>query len=91
MMAQNVRLGLKEYVRSSYLLREIDKSYNKLKIDLSELDADYRLTVENTNSKIIVVNNRSLKLLENFGITVLCLDMDTTDKELSDISSYNDL
>ena len=85
MMAQNVRLGLREYVSSSYLLNEIDKSYNKLKIALSELDADYRLTVENTSNRIIVVNNRSLKLLENFGLTVLCLDLDTTDKELADI------
>ena len=85
MMAQNVRLGLKEYVSSNYLLNEIDKSYNKLKIALSELDADYRLTVENTNNKTIVVNNRSLKLLENFGLSVLCLDMDTTDKEFDDI------
>lgn len=86
MMAQNVRLGLKEYVTSNYLSKEIDKSYNKLKVDLSELDADYRLAVENTNNKIIIVGDSSLKFLEKFGLKVYCLDSNTTDKEIDEVN-----
>lgn len=87
MMAQNVRLGLKEYVTSNVLTKEIDDNYNNLKIELSELDADYRLTVENTDDKTIVVADSSLKFLEKFGLNVICLDSDTTDKELAEVNS----
>lgn len=86
MMAQNVRLGLKEYVTSNYLSKEIDSSYNKLKVDLSELDADYRLAVENTNNKVIIVGDSSLKFLEKFGLKVYCLDSDTTDKDIEEVN-----
>ena len=86
MMAQNVRLGLKEYVTSNYLSKEIDSSYNKLKVDLSELDADYRLAVENTNNKVIIVGDSSLKFLEKFGLKVYCLDSDTADKDIEEVN-----
>ena len=85
MMAQNVRLGLKEYITSTYLSKEVDKAYNKLKIELSELDADYRVTVENTNNKTILVGDSSLKFLEKFGLNVICIDNDTSEKELNDV------
>ncbi len=87
MMTQNVRIGLKEYVNSTYLKKDIDKRYNKLKIALSELDADYRVTIENTKNKTIVVNNSSLKYLEKFGLTVICLDNDATEKTIHDVKS----
>lgn len=85
MMAQNVRLGLKEYITSTYLAKKVDASYNKLKIELSELDADYHLTVENTDNKVIVVADSALKFLEKFGLQVICLDNDSTQKDLSDV------
>lgn len=86
MMAQNVRLGLKEYITSTYLSKEVDEAYNDLKIKLSELDADYRLTVENTDNKFIVTADSSLKLLEKFGLSVYCLDSDTTEKEIYEVN-----
>lgn len=87
MMAQNVRLGLKEYITSTYLSKEVDEAYNELKIELSELDADYRLTVDNTENKIIVVADSSLKFLEKFGLRVICLDSDTTEKEIYEVNT----
>lgn len=85
MMTQNVRIGLKEYITSTYLRKDIDKKYNKLKIALSELDADYRVTIDNTKNKTIVVNNSSLKYLEKFGLTVICLDNDATEKTIEEV------
>ena len=84
MMSQNVRLSLNEYVSSTYLVKEIDDDYNKLKIALSELDAEYRLAVESTSNKTIVVGNSALKYLEKFGLNVICIDSDATQKEISD-------
>lgn len=82
-MAQNVRLGLKEYTSSTYIEKDINEAYEKLKIELSELDADYRVAVENTNNKTIVVANSALKYLEKFGLDVICIDNDTSEKGIA--------
>ena len=87
MMAQNIRLGLEEYITSNVLKEEIEEKYETLKINLSELDADYRLTIENTNEKIIIVDNSALKFLEKFGLEVYCIDKDASDKTLSDVKN----
>lgn len=88
MMAKNIQIGLDEYVTSTYLQREIDEAYEKLKVSLSELDADYRLTVQDTKNKTIVVNKESLKYLEKFGLTVICLDDDVSDKTVSMVEGF---
>ena len=85
MMAQNVRIGLEEYISSNVLKTEIDEAYDSLKVELSELDAKYRIDVDNTNNKIIVVANSALKYLEKFGLEVYCVDSDATDKTISDV------
>lgn len=85
MMAQNVRLGLEEYIDSNVLKTEIDIAYDELKVELSELDANYRIDVENTNNKTIVVANSALKYLEKFGLNVYCIDGDATAKTISEV------
>lgn len=82
MMAQNVRLGIEEYASSTVLKKEIDKDYENLKVSLSELDATYRLAVENADKKTVIVSNSSLKYLKKFGFEVLCIDNDATEKTI---------
>ena len=88
MMSQNVRLSLDEYVSSNFLKKEIDTAYDELKIQLSELDAEYRLAVDSTNNKVLIVSDSALKYLEKFGLTVVCIDSDATQKTLSDAENY---
>lgn len=90
MMAQNVRLGLEEYINSNVLKDEIDFAYDELKVELSELDANYRIDVENTSNKVIVVANSALKYLEKFGLEVYCIDSDATEKTISDVQNLID-
>ena len=85
MMSQNVRLGLKEYIENNYLKEEIDENYEELKVDISELDADIRLTVENAPYKTIVATDNNYKFLEKYGIKVYILNDDTSEKELVEI------
>ncbi len=85
MMAKNVQLGLNEYVTSTYLKKEIDKNFESLKVTLSELDADYREAVQDTENKEIVVNSSNLKFLEKFGLTVYVVDDEASDKTISDV------
>lgn len=83
MMSQNIRLGLEEYITSTYLQKEVDDAYDRLKIELSELDADYRVAVESTEHKTIIVADSALKYLEKFGLDVICIDSDANQKTLS--------
>ena len=64
MMSQNVRISLNEYVTSNILVKEVDEKYDELKIKLSEIDAEYRLAVDSTDNKTIVVADSALKYLE---------------------------
>jgi zinc transport system substrate-binding protein len=84
MMSQNVRRSLSEYASSSYLKKDVDEAYDELKIELSELDTEYRLAGESTNNRTILVANSALKYLEKFGLEVICVDGDATQKTLSD-------
>ena len=87
MMSQNVRLSLSEYASSAYLKKDINDNYDRLKIELSELDADYRLASESTDNKTIIVADSALKYLEKFGLNVICIDDDATQKTMTD--AYN--
>lgn len=82
MISQNIKNGLTEYITNSYLKKQIETNYEKLKVSLSELDAEIKLTAENASRKTIVVNNDSLKYLEKYGFTVISLD--DTNNTISD-------
>ena len=74
MMAQNIKNGLKEYMTNTYLEKEVDAKYEELKVILSELDAEIKLTASNATRKTIVVNSDALKYLEKYGFKVISLD-----------------
>ena len=87
MMSQNVRIGLKEYIENKYLKEEIDKNYEELKVDISELDANIRLAVENAKYNTIVATDNNYKFLEKYGVTVYILNDDTSEKDLVTINN----
>ncbi len=86
MMSQNIRIGLKEYVDSTYLKKEIDENYEQLKVDVSELDANIRLAVESAPYKTIVATDNSYKFLEKYGLSVYILNDETSNKDLAEIT-----
>ena len=85
MIAQNIKNDLQAYLTNTYLIKEIEDNYNNLRLELSELDAEIKLTVENAKNKTIFVNNNALKFLEKYGLTVYVLDkdLDIYEKNLS--------
>ena len=50
---------------------------------MSELDAQYRVAVDSTDDKTIVVADSALKYLEKFGLKVICIDTDASQKDVS--------
>ena len=84
-IAQNIRNGLKEYINSSYLQEEIDNNYEKLKLELSTIDANLKEIVENAKDKNIIVADNDLLILSKYGLNVISIDEKTLDdKSLSD-------
>lgn len=88
MVCQNIKNGLNAYITNNYLKKEIEDAYHQIKIDLSELDAEIRLTAQNATRNTIVVNSDSLLFLEKYGFNVISLDNQTnpvTEKRISDV------
>lgn len=88
MLAQNIRDGLQEYISNHYLQQNIEENYEKLKVEVSKLDANVRLMAESSNSKTIVVANNTLKFLEKYGITVISISEESAnDKTIATVNN----
>ena len=74
MILQNIKNGLDEYIDNAYLKLEIDDKYKELKLELSELDANLKTTIENAHKKTIYTNSKSVAFLEKYGLTVIVVD-----------------
>jgi len=74
MILQNIKNGLDEYIDNAYLKMEINDRYKDLKLELSELDANLKTTIENANKKTIYSNSKSALFLEKYGLSVIVVD-----------------
>ena len=74
MILQNLKNGLDEYIDNAYIKIEINDRYKELKLELSELDASLKATIENANKKTIYANSKSASFLEKYGLTVIIVD-----------------
>lgn len=74
MMALNIKNGILEYTTNHYLKNEIEENYNKLKIEISKVDANLKLLSENASKKTIIVDNSAWKFLEKYDFEVISLE-----------------
>lgn len=83
-MANNIKKGFNEYIKSAPLKDEVNTNYEKLKIELTNLDGNYYSNIKNSNYDTIIVSDDAFKYLEKYDINVISLDPDTsTQKEIS--------
>ena len=90
MMASNIKQGLKEYISEKYEIDDvINKNYDKLKQDISSLDAELKEAANNSSQPVIVVSNDLFKFLEKYGFTVYSLQEgeNLTNKTISEVKS----
>ena len=73
MLASNIKNSLKEYITDANLINQIDDNYEKLKIEISEIDAELKIIAENANNNKLIVANNSLKFLQNYGFEVISI------------------
>ena len=84
-IANNIQKGFKEYIKSAYLIKEIEEKYDNLKIELTNLDGKYYSTVKNASNTTIIVSDDAFLFLEKYGIKVISIDPDTVkEKTLTD-------
>lgn len=82
-IAYNIKKGFSEYIKSTYLINEINEKYDELKIEITSLDGKYYSTAKNSSSNTIIVSDDAFKCLEKYGIKVISLDSDTvTQKDI---------
>lgn len=84
MIARNIKNGFYEYVNNHYLKNEIEKNYESLKIDLSNLSAKLNMVSNNVEDPTIVVSSNMFMFLEKYGFNVISLEENTklTDKNV---------
>ena len=87
MMAQNIRSAFNEFINNTYLKKEINDNYEQLKIDISQIDAEFNLIAENSIDKNIVVDNDLLLFLQKYQLNVYSLEENEnlTSKTISDV------
>ena len=87
MMAQNIRSAFNEFINNAYLKKEINDNYEQLKIDISQIDAEFNLIAENSIDKNIVVDNDLLLFLQKYQLNVYSLEENEnlTSKTISDV------
>ena len=87
-LTQNIRNGFEEYISNYYLLEEIKKNYEDLKLEVSKLDANLTVIGTNADFNTIVVTDDLFLFLKKYNINVISLDKDSlTNKTLNDVKS----
>lgn len=74
MMAKNIKDSLDEYITNPYLVEEINDNYEKLKYELSKLDATYKDALKDSTNCTIVADNSLFKFLEKYNVEVIVLE-----------------
>ncbi len=87
MMASNIKKGLEEYINEKIETKTINENYEKLKLSLSEIDAELKSIANNATNNILLVSDDTFKYLEKYGFTVISLqeNENLTDKVLSEV------
>ena len=84
-IANNIRKGFKEYIKSTYLTDNIDKNYENLKTELTTLDGKYYNTVKNASNNTIIISDNVFMYLQKYGIEIISIDPETAkEKEIND-------
>ena len=64
MLCLNIKNNMKRNIDNGVLKKQIDTNYDKLNLEISELDAEIKLLIENADDINLLVSNDALKFLE---------------------------
>lgn len=81
MIGQNIKNELADYISDPYLIKDIEDKYTLLKVDMTELETEFKKTAENAVSNKIVVEDESLNFLTKYGYDVINLTNNGKEKQ----------
>ena len=81
MIGQNIKNELKDYIISDYIKEQIETKYNLLKVDITEIETEFKKTAENADNNKIVVEDESLNFLKKYGYDVINLTENGKEKQ----------
>lgn len=73
MIAQNIRNELTEYISNPYLIKEVEEKYELLKVDITELETEYKKVHDNSYLPTIVTLDETWKFLEKYEYEVISI------------------
>ena len=76
MLAHNIKNGLEEYIDNKYIIEEIDKNYESLKVLISYYDAELETVPSNAKDPSIIIASDALSFLSKYGFTLVNVDED---------------
>lgn len=86
MVAQNIKNELTSYITNNYIIKEIEDKYELLKIDITELETEFKTTADNSNNNKIIVTDTTLNFLKKYGFEIINLTENnkTIDKNIEE-------
>ena len=87
MIAQNIKNELTNYISNPYLIEEIEGEYESLKIDISEIETDFKEMSDSTANANIIFYDCSFNFLKKYGFNIINL----TDSDYNDLDANYDI
>lgn len=81
MLAHNIKNGLEEYISNKYIIEEINKNYEELKLLISAFDAELEMIPDNAKDTNILIASDTLSFLSKYGFTIT--NVDETEADIS--------
>lgn len=81
MIGQNIKNELEGYMSNTYMKSELDNKYELLKVDITELETEFKKTADNSINNTIVVADESLNFLKKYGFKVINLTNNGEEKQ----------
>ncbi len=74
MLAHNIKNRLEECIKNKYIIEEINKNYEDLKVLISSFDAELETATDNASDTNILIATDTLTFLSKYGFTVTNID-----------------
>ncbi len=74
MLAHNIKNGIEEYISNKYIIEEINKNYDNLKLLISSYDVELEMVKDNANDTNILIASDTLSFLSKYGFDVINVD-----------------
>lgn len=76
MIAQNIKNELSDYIYADKIKESIEKEYTLLKVDITEIEAQFKKAYNDSVNKQIISADESLNFLTRYGFEVISLTKD---------------